>query len=76
MNDYRAEFLWPHEDDSVEEAGYEFANAQTDAFRKEWWNTLLERAALARMCACGSAGWIKTYDAKQYPVCGECGKRR
>lgn len=45
MPEYKANFLWPHEDGSVEQAGYEFANAQTEAYRKQWWDILLERAA-------------------------------
>jgi len=41
--EYRADFLWPHDDGSVEEAGYEFANARTEDYRCEWWNILIER---------------------------------
>lgn len=40
---YRANFLWPHDDDSIEEAGYEFANANTEAYREEWWLLLKDR---------------------------------
>ena len=40
---YKASFLWPHEPDSVEEAGYEFANASTEGFREEWWAVLVAR---------------------------------
>lgn len=40
---YKAPFLWPHEDASIEEAGYEFANARTEGYRQEWWKILLER---------------------------------
>jgi hypothetical protein len=36
----RAGFLWPHKTGSVEEAGYEFANAATEAYRKSWWKIL------------------------------------
>jgi hypothetical protein len=43
--EYKADFLWPNVDGSVEQAGYEFANAKTEAFREDWWNTLCERAA-------------------------------
>lgn len=39
----KADFLWPCEDDSIEEAGYEFANARTEQYRKLWWNILIER---------------------------------
>jgi hypothetical protein len=35
--------LWPPASGSVEEAGYEFANALTEDYRREWWNILLER---------------------------------
>ena len=41
---YNADFLWPCKDGSVEEAGYEFANATTEEYRKHWWGVLLERA--------------------------------
>ena len=37
----RANFLWPSEDESVEAAGYEFANAKTEAYQKQWWSILL-----------------------------------
>lgn len=40
---YLAEFLWPHEKGSVGEAGYEFANAKTEAYRQELWAVLLDR---------------------------------
>lgn len=43
-NNYKADFLWPHEIGSAEEAGYEFANASTEIYRKEWWDILLDRA--------------------------------
>lgn len=43
---YRAEFLWPHNKDSIEEAGYEFANAITEEYRREWWKLLIERVRL------------------------------
>lgn len=42
---YRADFLWPHDKESIEEAGYEFANGLTEAYRKQWWGILLERAS-------------------------------
>lgn len=41
---YRANFLWPHDTGSVEEAGYEFVNAGTEEYRKIWWKILLKRA--------------------------------
>lgn len=40
---YRANFLWPHARGSIKEAGYEFANARTEAYRQEWWKELLAR---------------------------------
>jgi len=43
--EYRADFLWPYDDGSVEEAGYEFANARTEAYRREWWTILRDRIA-------------------------------
>lgn len=41
---YRANFLWPHKDHSVEEAGYGFANAKTEGYQKLVWHILLKRA--------------------------------
>jgi len=40
---YKANFLWPHEKESIEEAGYEFANGQTESYQKVWWDILIER---------------------------------
>jgi hypothetical protein len=37
---YSANFLFPHVQGSIEEAGYEFANAKTEEYQKEWWETL------------------------------------
>lgn len=48
---YRANFLWPHKRESVEEAGYEFVNGLNETYRKLWWKTLvnrIEEAALKR----------------------------
>lgn len=42
--EYRAEFLWPHEGGSVQEAGYEFANGTTKEYQEFWWDILLKRA--------------------------------
>lgn len=42
--EYRASWLWPHATGSVEEAGYEFANAKTMEYQEQWWRILLERA--------------------------------
>jgi hypothetical protein len=42
---YRADFLWAHAEGSVEEAGYEFANARTEEYRQQWWTILLDRAS-------------------------------
>jgi hypothetical protein len=44
---YKAEFLWPPKAGSVEEAGYEFANAHSEEYRQLWWNILLERTRKA-----------------------------
>lgn len=41
--EWKADFLWPCEDGSVEEAGFEFANAKTEEFRRIWWSILLGR---------------------------------
>ena len=43
MMKYKADFLWPHENGSIEEAGYEFANGQTESYQKVWWDILLVR---------------------------------
>lgn len=40
---YKADFLWPNNEGSIEEAGYEFANAQTEEYRKQWWDILIDR---------------------------------
>ena len=40
---YRANFLWPAEEESVEQAGYEFANGNTEEYQKQWWEILKER---------------------------------
>lgn len=39
---FNANFLWPHEEGSIEQAGYEFANAKTEKYREQWWKILLE----------------------------------
>lgn len=41
--EFVANFLWPHEDLSAEEAGYEFVNAKTEAYRQQWWHVLVAR---------------------------------
>lgn len=40
---YRANFLWPFVDGTIEEAGYEFANGKTEGYRKAWWKILKAR---------------------------------
>lgn len=40
---HKADFLWPHDEGSVEEAAYEYVNANTEAYREQWWNILMER---------------------------------
>jgi len=42
-NEYKANFLFGFEDDSVEALGYEFANAKTEEYQKECWNALVEK---------------------------------
>ena len=42
-NDYKAEFLWPNKPGSIEQAGYEFANAKTEQYQRDWWEILKER---------------------------------
>ena len=39
----QANFLWPHEDGSIEQAGYEFANGRSEEWQQEWWATLQAR---------------------------------
>jgi len=39
----RADFLWPYDEGSIEEAGYEFANGKTEAYREQWWDILVAR---------------------------------
>ena len=41
--EYRANFLWPHEKGSIEEAGYEFINGLTEDYREQWWKILFDR---------------------------------
>ena len=48
---YRANFLYPAKSGSIEEAGYEFANGHSEAYRKTWWkllNARIRKAALNR----------------------------
>lgn len=40
---YRADFLWPFAEGSINEAGYEFANANTKEYQEQWWGILKER---------------------------------
>ena len=42
---FRANFLWPNESGSIEQAGFEFANALTEAYREKWWDELKRRIA-------------------------------
>lgn len=44
-SEYKANFLWPFKEGSVEEAGYEFSNALTEEYRELWWNKLVIRAS-------------------------------
>lgn len=48
-DDYKANFLWPYEDGSIEEAGYEFRNGMSEEYVKQWWETLLERTSDAAL---------------------------
>ncbi len=41
--EFKANFLWPHEDGSIEQLGYEFANAKTEEYRKEIWSEIVKR---------------------------------
>jgi hypothetical protein len=48
---YRANFLWPSKDDSIESAGYEFANGITEEYQQIWWKELLKLAAAPDLLA-------------------------
>lgn len=39
----RDKFLWPFEDGSIEEAGFELVNAKTPRYRMNWWKDLILR---------------------------------
>ena len=41
----KADFLWPHDDGSVAQAGYEFCNGKTEGYRREWWRILCDTVA-------------------------------
>jgi hypothetical protein len=43
----KAIFLWPCLEGSIEEAGFEFANARTESYREVWWKILIERIEFA-----------------------------
>jgi hypothetical protein len=43
VKEYKADFLWPHQDGSLEQLGYEFANAKTEKYRREIWVELISR---------------------------------
>ena len=38
---HKANFLWPHNDESIEALGYEFANAKTEEYREEMWKGIM-----------------------------------
>jgi len=39
---YKANFLWPYEEDSIEALGYEFANVRTEEYQKECWKGITD----------------------------------
>lgn len=41
---YKANFLWPHEEGSIVQLGYEFANAKTEEYREEVWKEIVSIA--------------------------------
>jgi hypothetical protein len=43
LMDYKANFLWEHDDGSIEQAGYEFINGKTEEYQKQWWKILIKR---------------------------------
>jgi hypothetical protein len=70
MADYKGDFLWPHEDGSIEEAGYEFLNARTEEFRKKWWEILLDRTTGVGTESMQKAGIELDKDLKQETIGG------
>jgi hypothetical protein len=59
---YRAGFLWPYAGGGADEAAYEFANAATEEYRKEWLAEL--KARIARSAADGAVvveGWMRSF---------------
>jgi len=44
----KGEFLWPCEEDSVEQAGYEFCNGLTEEYRQQWWEILCKKLKAAQ----------------------------
>lgn len=55
--EYRANFLWGFEDDSIEVLGYEFANGKTEAYLKEVWEQLVQ--LIAQQEAIGFKNWYE-----------------
>jgi hypothetical protein len=64
---HRAEFLWPADDGSIEAIGYEFANAKTEEYRHEMWNTLLA-ALKSRSDDAGRVERVRETLALMYPA--------
>ena len=74
MSKYKAEFLYPYHDGSIEQAGYELANAQTEGHREMWWKELKRRivtdAETYRVqetngCECDTCQAIRSIKAKR-----------
>jgi len=76
----KADFLYPAEPGSIEEAGFEFATAQTEEYRRRWWNYLLERATqcnavidLPKACA-NNNHYENDEHGRAFDFCPDCGK--
>ena len=62
MSEHKANFLWPPDAGSIEEAGYEFVNGATESYRQIWWRILLDR--------CAAVPEKHTDHSKPCPTCG------
>jgi len=65
---YKANFLWPHDRGGLKEAGYEFANARTELYRRMWWRILLKRAKTPNAEFRNAASGVSCNDLLGRPV--------
>ena len=85
MNDeikYNASFLWPYEEGSLEELGYQFANAITENYQKQVWNEIINKFQnkgnnqdknFETCPICGSKDLFKF--KLEHVKCRKCGKK-